>query len=84
MSNTDKTDTITAFFNFVDKDKDGFVTKTEIEEAMAVDLNNDNTISENEKVIAGQQWLNTNFSLQDLDKDSKLTLQELLSFNNAL
>lgn len=78
----DDIDTITAFFNYVDSDKDGYVTKTEIEDAMAVDLNQDGTITPDEKVAAGQEWFNSNFDLQDVNKDSQITLEELLDYNN--
>jgi len=75
-------DTVTSFFNFVDKDHDGLISKSEIEEAMAVDLDKDNTISYDEKLAAGQEWFQTHFSLQDMNRDGQLSLQELLAFNN--
>ena len=79
----DDIDSITAFFNYVDEDKDGYVSVSEIQDAMAVDLNQDGTITQDEKVTAGQEWLNTNFALQDLDKDSQISLAELLQFNDT-
>lgn len=78
----DDIDTITDFFNYADKDKDGYVSKSEIEEAMAVDLNNDGVISQDERVSGGIQWFQSHFPLQDMDRDSHLTLVELLKFNN--
>lgn len=78
----DDIDTITDFFNWADKDKDGHITKSEIEDAMAVDLDNDGTLSADERTKGGVQWFQSNFALQDLDKDTSITLAELLKFNN--
>jgi len=78
----DDIDSITDFFNYADKDKDGHVSKSEIEDAMAVDLDKDGNISADERTKGGIQWFQKNFELQDIDKDSTLTLAELLKFNN--
>ncbi len=74
--------TITAFFNYVDTDRDGYVTPDEISAAMAVDLNGDGVISPDELVVAGQEWMTSNFQAQDLNGDQKLSLSELLQYNN--
>jgi Ca2+-binding EF-hand superfamily protein len=76
-------DSITAFFNYVDSDNDGFVTVSEIQNAMAVDYDNSGTITDDEKVRAGAQWIaNGPFAAQDLNGDNKISLQELLAYNN--
>lgn len=79
---SDDIETITAFFNFVDTNNDGFVSIDEIQTAMAVDLNGDGTITVDEKVAAGQKWTSTYFIAEDFNSDNLLTLQELLKFNN--
>lgn len=77
----DTVESLKAFFNHVDTDHDGHITVDEIREAMGVDYNSDNVISQDEKLRAGAQWIDTHLPLQDLDKDQKLTLQELLEYN---
>lgn len=78
----DDINTITAFFSYVDEDHDGQVTVSEVNDAMAVDLNADGVVTPDEKVASGQQWMNTYFSAEDLNGDQKLTLTELLQYNN--
>jgi Ca2+-binding EF-hand superfamily protein len=73
---------ITCFFNYIDTDHDGFVTRAEIETAMAVDFNKDGVVTTDEKTFAGQQWFNSHFSAQDFNADDKITLTELLQWNN--
>ncbi|KAJ3170016.1 hypothetical protein HDU87_000482 [Geranomyces variabilis] len=65
-----------------DTDQDGYVTRAEIEVAMAVDLNADGIVSADEKTIAGQEWFNSFFAAQDSNSDSKISLPELLEYNN--
>lgn len=79
----DDIDTITDFFNFADKDKDGSISKSEIEEAMAVDVNKDGIVSNDERISGGIQWFQSNFSLQDINNDQVLTLAELLQYNDT-
>ena len=78
----DDINTITLFFTYLDSDKDGFVTVTEIQEACGVDYNNDGVIDESEKLKAALPWMTDFFNQQDLDGDMRLTLEELLTFNN--
>lgn len=79
---SDDIETITLFFLFVDSDKDGFITVSEIREACAVDINNDGVISEEEKDAGADPWLTQYLSQQDLDADQKISLHELLLYNN--
>lgn len=78
----DDIDTITLFFNFVDAGRDGYITPDEISEAMAVDLTGDNIITDAEKIKAGQEWMANTFNAQDFDHDQKISLSELLQYNN--
>lgn len=78
----DDVDCLTAFFQYVDTDDDGFVTPDEINEAMAVDLNGDGVIAADEMVQCGQEWMNTYFRAQDLNADGKISLSEMLAYNN--
>lgn len=78
----DTIQSITAFFEYVDADHDGYITVLEIQEACVVDYDGNGVISADELVKAGQQWLQYYFSAQDLDADQRLTLHELLQFNN--
>ena len=86
---------LTEFFRYVDKDNSGFITVSEIRDAFAVDINNDGVISEDEKDITSSVILQTYFKFkdsnpvaiilnQDLKNDMKLSLHELLSYNNNL
>jgi hypothetical protein len=65
----------------VDTDRDGRITRGEIQEATAVDYNGDGTIDDAEKVRAGKEWLDANFAQQDADGDQAVTLAELLAWN---
>lgn len=80
--NIDDITTIDDFFSFVDTNSDQFITKEEIKEACAVDINNDGIITENEKNISSNPWLNSYFVYQDTNKDNKISLTELLQYNN--
>lgn len=73
--------TLTAFFQWVDTDADGYITVDEIQAACAVDFDGDGVISDAEKIKAGQQWIDINFPLQDSNGDTRITLEELLAFN---
>ena len=79
----DDIETITAFFNYVDTNNSGSISVAEIQEAMSVDLDADGIITENEKIIAGQKWLDSHFTTQDLDSNQMLTLVELLVYNDT-
>jgi Ca2+-binding EF-hand superfamily protein len=74
---------LTEFFQFVDKDNDGYITVAEIREACAVDINNDGVISEDEKDRTSRVWIQTYFGSQDLNSDMKVSLHELLTYNNS-
>lgn len=77
----DKTETLTDFFNWVDQDHDGFISKSEVNEAMAADIDNDGLISQTEKTESGLKWINSYYDAQDLNADDKISLSELLAFN---
>ena len=74
------TSVIVEFFNFVDTDRDGFITVNEIKEACVVDINQDGVVSEDEKLQCARVWLQEKLPLQDLDGDQKISLAELLLF----
>jgi hypothetical protein len=73
---------ITAFFNYVDTNNDGYISISEINDAMTVDLNEDGTISDSEKITCGQGWIASNLSTEDMNGDDLITLAELLQYNN--
>lgn len=77
----DAIDTLTNFFQFVDTDKDGFITANEIRVACAVDINGDGQIDESEVARSAEPWLNLYLQKQDKDGDQKISLNELLEFN---
>ena len=89
-STQDKIATLTAFFNYVDEDHDGFITPAEIEDAMAVSFPDPVTgvsngiITEADKEQAGQEWLSVYFGQQDTNHDGKISLQELLAWNGIV
>lgn len=78
---TDEIETLTYFFYYVDSDHDGYITTTEIADACAVDYNQDGTIDTEERAKAALPWLSST-ALQDFDGDTKLSLNELLKYNN--
>jgi len=73
---------LTQFFLYVDQNRDGYITVSEIREACAVDINNDGIITEAEKDRSSRVWIQTYFAQQDLNKDMKISLHELLLYNN--
>jgi Ca2+-binding EF-hand superfamily protein len=77
----DAIDTLIEFFNFVDTDKDGFITVDEIKAACAVDLNNDGVIDAAEVAKSAAPWLDIYLAQQDTSGDNKVTLAELVEFN---
>ena len=77
----DDVDTLSLFFDWVDADRDGLITLAEIKEACAVDLDGDGFITEEEKTACAQAWIAA-LAQQDVDGDQKLTLDELLTYNN--
>ena len=78
---TEAVEIITRFFQSVDTDGDGFVTVDEIKSAEAVDVDGNGTITQAEIDACAAPWLSAE-TLQDYNGDSKLSLQELLKFNN--
>ena len=79
----DDIETLTLFFEFVDSDHDGYVTMDEIKEACAVDIDGDGEITDSEKNASAAPWLGALAASQDTDGDQKLSLAELLQFNNT-
>ena len=79
----DDIETMTLFFDFVDSDNDGYVTVDEIREACSVDIDGDGEITDAEKNASAAPWLGALATSQDTDGDQKLTLAELLQFNNS-
>ena len=77
----DEIETLSLFFDWVDADKDGYISITEIKEACAVDLDQDGFITEAEKEACARAWIAA-LADQDVDDDQKLTLEELLKYNN--
>lgn len=73
---------ITAFFEYVDADHTGFITPLEIEAACAVDVNDDGVTDRAEIVASAKAWIDA-FAAQDLDADQKITLHELLAYNES-
>lgn len=82
MLTQDMIDTLTMFFNWVDTNQDGFISLEEIKNACAVDLDGNGTIDDSEKLACAKAWIETYLPLQDLDGDSRVSLSELLAFNN--
>lgn len=79
---TDDINTISDFFSFVDTNSDGYIGTKEIKNACAVDINCDGIITEEERTSSSYPWLNDYFYLQDIDQDNKISLTELLQYNN--
>lgn len=79
--NPDIAVTLQLFFDYVDTNKDGFITVDEIRAACAVDVNADGTITESEIVTGAAPWLEK-FASQDYNGDQKISLQELLQYNS--
>lgn len=77
----DEVETLSLFFDWVDTDHDGYITVNEIKEACAVDVDGDGLITEAEKTACAQAWIAA-LAQQDVDADAKLTLDELLTYNN--
>lgn len=78
---TDDIDAITRFFNYVDTDNDGYISVSEIRAACGVDINGDGVVSVDEANIGSQPWLDA-FVKEDKNGDDKLSLDELLAYNN--
>jgi hypothetical protein len=79
----DNISVLTDFFNYVDTDHDGFITINEIKTACEVDINADGIITEEERVTSASPWISLLLSNQDLDLDQKLSLTELLIYNDV-
>ena len=76
-------DVIIEFFNYVDIDKDGFITIEEIKTACQVDINQDGIITEDERLQCARIWIEK-LPLQDKNNDNKLSLEELLNYNKII
>jgi Ca2+-binding EF-hand superfamily protein len=72
---------LTEFFNFIDSNKDGFISIQEIQDACMVDVDGDDTITQAEIEACAQPWVNR-LNVQDLNADTKISLDELLEYNN--
>lgn len=72
---------LTEFFQYVDTDHDGFITVAEIHAACDVDINADGVIDAAEMNAGTGPWLAV-LAVQDLNKDQKISLSELLAYNN--
>lgn len=79
---TEEIEVITMFFNYVDADGDGYITIQEIKTACEADINGDGDITEEERTICSQVWISSYLVLQDTDEDLRVTLAELLTYNN--
>jgi hypothetical protein len=75
--------TVTAFFAYVDTDKDGSISISEIRTAVAVDVDGDGTTTTAEIDASALPWL-SDFVNQDADASGGITLHELLSYNNSI
>ena len=71
---------LTEFFQFVDANKDGFISVDEIKEACKVDIDGDSVITEDEMYRCAKDWIENVFPLQDLDGDKLVSLEELLAY----
>lgn len=81
MLTSDDIAVLTDFFQFVDTDKDGYVSVEEIKDACAVDINGDGVTSEEERITCAKPWLDRFLAQQDTNTDGKISLQELIAFN---
>jgi Ca2+-binding EF-hand superfamily protein len=72
----DDIQSITDFFNFVDTNKDGLISVSEITSTMTVTdslgVTHDNS----------QEWLSVYFIAEDFNHDQLISLSELLQYNN--
>lgn len=68
---------VTDFFNFVDLNKDGYVTYEELVRACSVDVNGDGVISESEKSFCIAPFVH------EYGKFEKIDLKTLLSVKNS-
>ena len=75
-------DSLTAYFTYVDADRDGFISAEEIQDAGNVDLNGDGVITEDEDLMMGQKFFADIFEY-DINRDKLISLEELyLYFRN--
>lgn len=65
-----------AYFNFVDDDADGSVSREEIKKALLDDLTQEGIIAEPE-LIYGQMWFQKHFDAVDYDDNGRVTVAEL-------
>lgn len=72
--------TLSTFFDYVDVNKNGFITVDEIRTACAVDVDADGVTTEDEIVACAKPWLDK-FTSQDYNNDQQISLQELLLYN---
>ncbi len=75
--------TLTAFFQAVDTDSDGKISVAEIKSACRVDTDGDGSITAAEIDTSALPWLN-DFAAQDFDDDAKISLSELLTYNENI
>jgi Ca2+-binding EF-hand superfamily protein len=75
-------DVLTRFFAFVDADRDGVITRAEVANACAVDIDGNGYVDAVELQATAGPWLAA-FAAQDANADEVLTLDELLTSNDA-
>ena len=78
--NAEDIECLTAFFEYVDVDKSGYLTMEEIRAACRVDRNSDGVIDNVEEEASARPWLEA-FAQQDKDDDERVSLQELIEYN---
>ena len=77
----DAIETLTIFFQWVDTDHDGYISIEEIKNACVVDRDGNGTITQEEIDACAAPWIAA-LPDEDMNNDQKLTLEELLSYNN--
>jgi Ca2+-binding EF-hand superfamily protein len=71
-----------AYFQFCDTDKDGYITAAELADALLLDLAGGGVLAEGDglDLLLGELQFAEYFRAADLNKDDKLSLDEVLAF----